>query len=82
MTIIIHVYDSYDTTYQGEVFCFVRDSGTFQVPVARFAAFFEGDLAAIYVSKVVLSEGINPTDGSTIEGMSVFGGIGTATLYP
>ncbi|HCH63204.1 MAG: hypothetical protein CL927_03355 [Deltaproteobacteria bacterium] len=82
VAITIQVYDSYDTTYQGEVFCFVSDSGTFQVPVSSFAAFFEGDLAAIYVSKVMLSEAINPTDGSTVEGMSVFGGIGTATLYP
>jgi hypothetical protein len=79
----IHIFDSTGSSYRGEVFCWVSDSGYFQVPFNDIATLaYSGDLAMIYYAKTTLSEGINPDDGSTIEASSAFGGIGTATIIP
>ncbi len=76
------IFDSTGSTYHGEVFCWVADSGYFQVPLTDLAAVaYSGDLAMVYYYKFTLGEGTNPSDQSTIESASAFGGLGTITLY-
>lgn len=82
MMINIQVYDSSTGAYRGEILCAAADSGSFVVPSSAFAPYYAYDLAAIWVYRWSMSEGLNPIDGSTHQGASAVGLIGTATLVP
>ena len=82
MMINIQVYDGSTGAYRGEILCAAADSGSFVVPSSAFSPYYAYDLAAIWVYRWSMSEAINPTDGSTHQGASAVGLIGTATLVP
>jgi hypothetical protein len=80
VVIDILVFDSWSGSLSGEIFCVANDSGYFVVPPSNFGAFYEYDLAAIYLYRWNVSEAISPVDGSTIQGMTAFGALGSATI--
>ncbi len=82
MMINIQVYDGSTGDYRGEILCAAADSGSFVVPSSAFSPYYAYDLAAIWVYRWSMSEAIHPVDGSTHQGASAVGLIGTATLVP
>jgi hypothetical protein len=82
MVINIQVYNGVDGSYRGEILCVASDSGSFTVPSSYFSPFYVGDLAAIWIYRWSMNEAISPVDGSTWQGASAVGLIGTATLNP
>ncbi len=82
MVIDIVVFNAAGTTQKGEIFCVSDDTGSATVPASAFSSFASGDLAAVYVYRYGYSTATNPVDGSTIEGATAFGALGTATLRP
>ncbi len=79
----IQVYDQLSgSPYpNGNIVCVGNDTGSLSVPASYFGSFYQGDLASIYVYRWSSSVSTHPVDGSTIEGITSFGAIGTATLY-
>jgi hypothetical protein len=80
VVIDILVFDSYSGALSGEIFCVASDSGGFTVPASQFGTFYEYDLAAIFIYRWDQNDAISPIDGSTIQGMTAFGALGSATI--
>ena len=78
----MQIYSSDGSTYMGEVFCNGSDSGALTVPSSAFSGMPNGALLAVYLYRFEQASGVSPLDGSTIEGFSTFGGLGTGTLRP
>lgn len=78
----ILVFDPASGAQVGEVLCAADDTGSLQVPPAGFDGFYAGDLVAIYLYRWETTRSTRPDDGSTIEGMTLFGGLGTGSLVP
>ncbi len=78
----ILVFDPASGAQVGEVLCAANDTGALQVPPAGFDGFYEGDLVAIYLYRWETTRSTRPDDGSTVEGMTLFGGLGTGSLTP
>ena len=79
----IQVYDQFTgSPYpNGNIICSATDSGSITIPSQYFGAFYQGDLASVFVYRWDTNTATHPVDGTTVEGMTVFGAIGTATLY-
>lgn len=65
----------------GNIVCSATDSGAITIPAQYFGSFYQGDLASVFIYRWDTNVATNPADGTTVEGMTVFGAIGTATLY-
>lgn len=65
----------------GNIVCSATDSGAITIPAQYFGSFYQGDLASVFIYRWDTNTATNPADGTTVEGMTVFGAIGTATLY-
>ena len=61
--------------------CSATDSGAITIPAQYFGSFYQGDPASVFIYRWDTNTATNPADGTTVEGMTVFGAIGTATLY-
>ena len=79
----IQVYDqlSGQPYSNGNIVCTSTDTGSITIPSAYFGSFYQGDLASVFLYRWDTNTATHPTDGTTVEGMTVFGAIGTATLY-
>jgi hypothetical protein len=79
----IQVYDQLTgTAYpNGNIVCTSTDTGFITIPAQYFGSFYQGDLASVFIYRWDTNTATNPADGTTVEGMTVFGAIGTATLY-
>ncbi|MCB9778856.1 MAG: IPT/TIG domain-containing protein [Alphaproteobacteria bacterium] len=77
---ILGVYRAADGSYIGQVLCHTDDTGSVTIPASMLSSFPTGSLLAVYMYRYQLEDGINPVDGSTIEGVTMFGLIGTGTL--
>ena len=80
VVIDVYVYSPTGSSVLGEILCASSDGGSLTVPSSAFTGFPSGALMAIYLYRAEKQSGINPLDGSTIEGFSTFGGLGTGTL--
>ena len=79
----IQVFDQFtgEPYSNGNIICTTTDTGSMTVPSQYFGSFYQGDLASVFIYRWDTNTATNPVDGTTVEGMTVFGAIGTATLY-
>lgn len=79
----IQVYDQFSgSPYpNGNIICSTTDTGSITIPPQYFGSFYQGDLASVFIYRWDTNTATNPVDGTTVEGMTIFGAIGTATLY-
>jgi hypothetical protein len=76
------IFDSSGAALLGDVVCAGDDSGSMIIPSSTLSAFPPGSLMAIYFYRWSLQEQVDLVSGDTIQGLSVFGGLGTGTLRP
>lgn len=76
----LSIYNAQGTSFLGEVFCVTTDSGAFQVPSTYLSSYPNNALVAVNLYRLNRQSGVNPADGSTIEGSASIGILGTATL--
>lgn len=74
------VFNSLTGSLSGEVLCYARDTGAFVVPADRFGTFYVDDLVGIFLYRLKATAAVSPVDGSTIQGISSLGALGTGTL--
>lgn len=78
--VAIDVYNAAGTSYLGGVFCHATDTGSLTVPSSGLSGYPSGALLAIRMYRYQMEEAVHPVDGSTVEGVSSFGLIGTGVL--
>ncbi|MCK6505352.1 IPT/TIG domain-containing protein [Myxococcota bacterium] len=78
--VIVDVYSASGTTFLGRVACYDDDTGSMTLPSSGLSGYPSGALLAIYLYRHQVEEAINPVDGSTVQGISLIGAIGTGTL--
>lgn len=74
------VFDSLTGNLTGEILCYARDSGSFVVPADKFGSFYVDDLVGVFLYRLKETAAVSPVDGSTVQGISSLGALGTATL--
>jgi hypothetical protein len=62
------------------VACYDDDRGSMTLPSSSLSGYPSGALMAIYLYRHQVEQAIHPIDGSTVEGISLIGAIGTGTL--
>ncbi|NOY28042.1 MAG: hypothetical protein GXP62_19430 [Oligoflexia bacterium] len=77
---IVDAYRSSDGSYIAGVVCDSADSGSVTVPVSALSGFPSGSLLVITMYRYQVEDAINPVDGSTVQGVSSFGLVGTGVL--
>jgi len=78
--VAIDVYNASGTSYLGGVFCHATDTGALTVPSSGLSGYPSGALLAIRMYRYQIEEAVHPVDGSTVQGVSSFGLIGTGVL--
>ncbi len=81
MTLLVEIF-SQTGQFQGSVICRDSDTGSLTVPSNLLSGYAANSLLALSFYRTQIVETINPDDGSTIEGLVMYGGIGTGTLVP
>lgn len=82
VVIDIVVYSADGGSQLAEIICAADDTGAATVPSSAFSGLPVGALLAIYFYRWDYTATESPLDGSTLEGITQFGGIATGELRP
>lgn len=80
IVIDVLVFDSLTGNISGEILCYANDTGSFVVPADKFGTFYVDDLVGIFLYRLEETSAVSPVDGSTIQGISSLGVLGSGTL--
>jgi hypothetical protein len=80
--ILIDAYDGNTGAYLASAMCTGPDNGSMLVPGSTLSAFPAYSLLGVGLYRYRVNRAEVPSDGSTLESVSWFGVLGTATLVP
>lgn len=80
--VLMEVYHPSTKQYMGMILCRGTDSGAITVPASSFSTYYAQSPVTISIYRVLAQQMVDPTDGHTIEGLAVYGYIGTGRLVP
>ncbi|MFT5683202.1 MAG: hypothetical protein ACI8RZ_004131 [Myxococcota bacterium] len=84
MLLTLEIYHPDTFAFLGIILCRDTDTGSITVPPSLLltGAYYAESPIAISFYRIILQETISPLDGSTIQGATFYGGIGTGKLVP
>lgn len=84
MLLVLEMFHPENGAALGVILCRDTDTGSITVPSSLLlsGAYFVDSPMVISFYRIILTETISPLDGSTIQGATFFGGIGTGKLVP
>jgi hypothetical protein len=80
--IVVDVYDGWDGSALGQVYCHGPDNGRMVLPTSAFAPYPYYSLLAVGLYRTWLDEGVIPPTGHTLEALAQSGVLGTGVLVP
>lgn len=78
--LVMEVFDPLYATYMGMILCRSTDAGRLTIPLSMFAPYYEQSPVTIQLYRLQMHQRLHPTNGSTIESLSLSGVVGTGTL--
>ena len=84
MLVVLEIFHPQTGVPSGMILCRDTDSGSLTIPSSLLlsGAYYADSPLVISFYRVIFQETVSPLDGSTIEGATFYGGIGTGILVP
>lgn len=80
IVVMLEVYHPQNSSFLGNVLCRSSDVGSLTIPSSYFANFYVDSPAIVSIFRIRTQQLVDPSDGHTVESMSLFGYTGTAKL--
>jgi hypothetical protein len=84
MLVVLEIFHPQTSALSGMILCRDTDTGSITIPSSLLlsGAYYADSPLVISFYRVIFRETVSPLDGSTIEGATFYGGIGTGILVP
>jgi hypothetical protein len=82
VVVLMEIYHPHNKAYMGLVLCRSSDTGSLTIPSSSFTSYYAQSPVNISIYRVLSQQLVDPSDGHTVEGLAVFGYVGTGMLVP
>ncbi|MFT4974912.1 MAG: hypothetical protein ACI8S6_000795 [Myxococcota bacterium] len=80
--LLMEVYHPQTFQFMGTILCRSSDTGSLTIPSGSFSSYYAESPVNISIYRALPQQVIDPADGHTIEGLAMYGYIGTGKLVP